>query len=453
MDKKTLLADFYMYEFICQYGKTDDEILEFDLREEVIEFLDDFKYELKTILEYSIVHELSHIWWETCDYNGLQLPSLGGDRYYVEQHISDESAIILQDFLDEYKRFLPKYEFDKELEGVDRAWAYKRVLDAPENVCTFIRDTKTLFSRLEWRHNFGGKKWKDIAEAYLRLLDAEDYLLDNQLNIFTEIDRILDLQHNTNTIFNKIPSYKDENSYNWLTEFLNFKRDLKDPWELYKYCGKSKKLAAKKLKKLGFGTKEEKEEMSLPPKVQEQLDRLDQQDWSLAKGVITNVVDVDASHLKEMLDEKFDFSDIVEKLKNSLDKFTELQEKVGNTSDEFSETINYVGDNFDDLSSGIADSIETLESNLKEVNDTITEHLIRHTEIIDNIENQIKINTNKIESYLEEQKSELREYIKEQIATVDPAFRTTYELLDEIYEAITTPWYKKLINMIKKIFV
>lgn len=61
----------------------------------------------------------------------------------------------------------------------------------PENVNSIIQVFST-----EWRGSFGGKRWKHIAEA-LRFYEKDP---------ITFIDHVIDLQHNTGTVFNKTES-------------------------------------------------------------------------------------------------------------------------------------------------------------------------------------------------------------------------------------------------------
>jgi len=436
MNKKSLLADFYMYEFVCQYDKCDDELLEYELREDALEFLQDLKDELQIILEYNILFEISNVWWETDNYQfgtfNPQIAATGGDRSYVEKYLKEDSIIILQDFLDAYRKSLPDLPVDENhvLYKAERTWAYYRIIKSDLNFCTFIRDIKQLFTKLEWHTKYGGEKWEQISNAYLALLDAEDYVIDNHPNIFSVIDRIFDLQHNTSSIFHRIPSYEIDGSQEWIKEFLDFKSNLEDPWKLYKYCSQSKKMAAKKLKKLGFGTQEEKEEMQQRPKdIQDQLDRLDQNDWSLAKGVITNVVDVDAT-------------DLIKKLTDTTQKITLLQE-------ELSQSLDGIGDNFENLGDHIQDLSDTLEVKVNDISSTLTGIEHRYTETVENMETQIKSGTVHVEKYILDTKEEILKCVAR---SIDSAFVQLHSEIANLIPPIPIPWYVKVINNIKKLF-
>jgi hypothetical protein len=135
---------------------------------------------------------------------------------------------------------------------VERGQALQRVKDSKLSPSEFILGIRKIWNKILWNSEFGGPIFEKITDCYLRLKSAKN------LELFAEIDKVLDLEHNTGTIFKKIPCYNDEgNGYFWIKEFLDMKRDLKNPWELYEYVSETKKIAPKKLKELGFGTKTE----------------------------------------------------------------------------------------------------------------------------------------------------------------------------------------------------
>lgn len=84
-----------------------------------------------------------------------------------------------------------------------------------------------LFKKGKWESSFGGPAWASIADAWLKLYRAK-----NGTQIIAWIDRIYDLQHNTDTVFNKLESYAKAGDYQWLKKALDHKRDIKSPYEI-----------------------------------------------------------------------------------------------------------------------------------------------------------------------------------------------------------------------------
>ena len=75
--------------------------------------------------------------------------------------------------------------------------------------------------------DYGGEPWSNIAKAWAKLFTVKG--LDNKMVL---IDHIYDLQHNNDTVFNKLEEYYKD-GYRWITNALDFKRDIKNPVELY----------------------------------------------------------------------------------------------------------------------------------------------------------------------------------------------------------------------------
>ena len=71
-----------------------------------------------------------------------------------------------------------------------------------------------------WNSGYGGDKWKAIATGWLRLLNAH-----NTNDRMVMIDHVYDLQHNTNTVFNKLSQYLKNGSYGWVLRALDWKKE------------------------------------------------------------------------------------------------------------------------------------------------------------------------------------------------------------------------------------
>lgn len=90
------------------------------------------------------------------------------------------------------------------------------------------------FIELKWAGNYGGEAWATIAKSYESLENAKD-----RSSIIIQIDHIYDLQHNTDTIFNKIKKYSKDQSYSWIKTALDFKANLETPKDFAKLVEKA----------------------------------------------------------------------------------------------------------------------------------------------------------------------------------------------------------------------
>jgi len=112
-----------------------------------------------------------------------------------------------------------------------------------------------VFREGAWSSGYGGEKWAQIAEAFVLL-----HYANTPEKIAFAIDKVYDLQHNTNTVFNKIERYAKDGGYSWVMEMLDFKYHLKNPRELLPLVSSDlKKLALPVLKDFGNATAPTKE--------------------------------------------------------------------------------------------------------------------------------------------------------------------------------------------------
>jgi hypothetical protein len=114
-----------------------------------------------------------------------------------------------------------------------------------------------LYRRGSWSSSYGGNPWGDIA-AHLAKMSDPSYSTElvravvtdengrmqiietNEFRdpgaysaMFQEIDRAYDLQHNTNTVFNKLKKYyMGAEGYGWIAKMLDFKANVANPREL-----------------------------------------------------------------------------------------------------------------------------------------------------------------------------------------------------------------------------
>ena len=117
---------------------------------------------------------------------------------------------------------------------------------------SLVETMKAVFNCKFWKEDFGGALWSSIAEAWLQLDSAKTV---GQKSV--AIDHILDIQHNNNSVFDKVRYFYKNGGYEWLGNLLTLKRHAKTPWELYDYASADmQKIMAPYLKASGLGAKD-----------------------------------------------------------------------------------------------------------------------------------------------------------------------------------------------------
>jgi len=100
---------------------------------------------------------------------------------------------------------------------------------------SFMKLCYTIFTQASWNNMYGGKAWGKIVKSWFSLYNSK-----GELETMVAIDHIYDLQHNTDTVFNKLNSYYD-NGYNWIKEALDKRANIKSPYVLYDHISESLK--------------------------------------------------------------------------------------------------------------------------------------------------------------------------------------------------------------------
>jgi hypothetical protein len=94
----------------------------------------------------------------------------------------------------------------------------------------FVNLAYKVYRNLRWDPGYGGKAWAGICEGWLKLFAVSD---SDTSHLAVYIDHIYDLQHNNDTVFDKIKSYADEDEdYEWIKRALDFKANVKNPRQL-----------------------------------------------------------------------------------------------------------------------------------------------------------------------------------------------------------------------------
>lgn len=235
-DKEQQLFDFYMYCYLNKrssleirqninnyndnYRKFSDEE-EMDAEQEVDymlgeigkKLLPQLKTELLNVVFYALCSEFRHIF----------------DKNKVVEDITSEleSKDSIELFKTYAKNFRDELEDPKSNEDNAKKSFYA-VEKSSDNEYSFVQLMLYLFGiKYLWFVDYGGEAWANICRGWLSLYRAKD--VANQI---IYIDHIYDLQHNTDTVFNKIKSYMQNGTYSWLKKALDFKRDIKNPQEI-----------------------------------------------------------------------------------------------------------------------------------------------------------------------------------------------------------------------------
>jgi len=127
--------------------------------------------------------------------------------------------------------------------------ATKAIRDTGNTREQFATLCAQLFRKMKWKAMYGGKKWAEIAEAYVLLNKSPQ--TNAQLQV--AIDHAYDLQHNTGTVLNKVKTYYNKGDISWLKKALDFKANLKNVYSLLPKCSSDmRKLALESFKTAGI---------------------------------------------------------------------------------------------------------------------------------------------------------------------------------------------------------
>lgn len=268
-DKEKLMYDFYTLSYLSQFNllnNTGPKVSGFGevmktptMRRELdLDTIENFRDIKKTLLDhlkkhmlnavlFAISAEFRHIF---ANNNNKRLVEFFEERN-ADDFIRDYAITYKSlntdfgDFLKvKNKRTLKRYQQDNR--GYLDSYTAVKQTDIAES--RFIELAEESFLKLNWSSSYGGKPWANICSGWTRLFEAK-----NESALFVAIDHIYDLQHNTDTVFNKLKSYYKDGGYKWIKNALDHKANLRNPYELLdKSSGTIRVLAKKILKSEGF---------------------------------------------------------------------------------------------------------------------------------------------------------------------------------------------------------
>jgi hypothetical protein len=269
-DKEKLMYDFYTLSYLSQFNllnnvgpkvsgvgeimntstmrrQLDSDTVEnfADIKKTILQYLK--KHMLKAV-SFAISAEFRHIF---ANNNNDKIISFFEERNagsFIREYALNYKALNTNfgDFIKvKNKHRLQRFEHDQ------RGYldSYTAITQTDIRPSEFVKLAEDSFTKLAWSLSYGGKAWASICEGWLRLFNAE-----NENALFVAIDHIYDLQHNTDTVFNKLKSYyKQSGGYSWIKTALDHKANLKNPYDLLeKGSGTIRILAKKILKSEGF---------------------------------------------------------------------------------------------------------------------------------------------------------------------------------------------------------
>jgi len=263
-DKEQQLYDFYTLTMmvpnpknisgpISSVSQLRDEDLDYAIEDTQNRLFEQLKQSLLEAVFFSICAEIRHVYDANRPANVLSS---------IEQYSGDESEKMFKRYTKEMivAKQYPDLQrtpstINRRLQDNDTDYvaSYKSALSAIEKSKLekkdFVDVCRFLFAESNWKSMFGGEKWEKIAEGWLKLNAAT-----KNSDKMVWIDHVYDLQHNTNTVFNKVKSFLKHGSYSWLKKALDHKFKIKSPWELWEKSSYSMKRLAGYYFKARYGT-------------------------------------------------------------------------------------------------------------------------------------------------------------------------------------------------------
>ena len=237
-DPELILYDFY---FLTSFGK---EIAgrnmnaNYAIQEASDMAVDMLHVHMKDAVFYAVCAEIRHLF----DYYTLD---------GVDKRISKDQLEFLQEYFKEYS-MLNNIQYKAGYLGIDylikaserdrkilsqestgnRMASYKAVKAVMKrlnwNKSKFAIFAEDVFNSAGWGSSYGGKPWAGIAEALYKLERA-----GKKSDKIIWIDHAYDLQHNTDTVFNKLKLYYKDGGYGWIKKALDWKRDVMEIKSFY----------------------------------------------------------------------------------------------------------------------------------------------------------------------------------------------------------------------------
>ena len=219
-DKEKQLYDFYMLSALK--GSGDPDIKE-AIRYTREKLLPSLKEELLKAIFFALMSEFRHAGhnYDEGHWGSWEMDKMGPHEDLFKK------------YLKRWRRYwnrpqdIPQSAYDMHREDVARMASYAAATDVAPR-WQMVKLARLVFDKLPWEPGYGGKAWAKIASGWLKLNNAKN---DRDMQVW--IDHVYDLQHNSDTVFNKLREYYKNAGHGWIRRALNYKAAIKSPWEIF----------------------------------------------------------------------------------------------------------------------------------------------------------------------------------------------------------------------------
>jgi len=207
-DKQYQLYDFYALSLINPNAFMDEEAQDYfkQAKETIVNHIyNDFMYAVYFALASELYHTNDASDFESFNYKNEK------DRADLKKEVGLTDKEI--DILGKLGSNIPsrKVRYNK----------LKKLLSPDEMANIAIK----VFGKHKWWNSaYGGEAWANIAKGYKRLINAKT-IGDKMV----AIDHVYDLQHNSDTVFDKVQEYYKGGDLYWLKNALDDKAQIKEP--------------------------------------------------------------------------------------------------------------------------------------------------------------------------------------------------------------------------------
>ena len=226
VDREELMFDFYL---MSALPRPEDETLDFVLEENRKKLYIYLKKHMLDAVFFAICAEFRHVFDQLSEKSdALKKYFKKKDTYeffqkYAVYYLAKNSSSA-GEYLDRPElRNRHKEDQDK------RRYSYQAAKQCGATDEEFVAMAQDAFLDLSWSGAYGGKPWAGICDGWEKLFSVSDKNI-KELSIW--IDHIYDLQHNTDTVFNKLKEYYKD-GYGWIKHALDFKYNLKNLYQLF----------------------------------------------------------------------------------------------------------------------------------------------------------------------------------------------------------------------------
>lgn len=275
-DKEKIMYDFYALAYLDQFdlknvagrlsSGTGELINSPTMRRELDENTIDSYYSIRDkLLQYLKNHLSNAVFYAICaEFRHVADLTYQFKKIWNDDTWNDEEKKFLKTFFKNYRMLSSSLKFldSRNTSQEDRYThnethedyiaAYKStkssITSLEWDTYDFIEFAKKCFNLDLWGNSYGGTAWANICDGWIRLYNSH-----KTKDLFVAIDHIYDLQHNTDTVFNKLRTYYKDRGYRWIKQALDFKANLKSPYELMSHVSPTiKSMSLHILKSQGF---------------------------------------------------------------------------------------------------------------------------------------------------------------------------------------------------------